>query len=64
MCTFYYFAVIAPVHRSFSKGGRSIEANESDAAISCGAEKVVTAPSGRHGIASHRLRLAMTKKQM
>ncbi|NOY86402.1 MAG: hypothetical protein GXP52_03770 [Deltaproteobacteria bacterium] len=47
---YYYFAVIA----------RSIEADESDAAIPCGAEKLVTASSGRYGIASHGLRLAMT----
>ncbi|NOY86546.1 MAG: hypothetical protein GXP52_04525 [Deltaproteobacteria bacterium] len=39
---YYYFAVIA----------RSIEGNESDATIPGGAEKLVTAPSGRYGIAS------------
>ncbi|NOY86666.1 MAG: hypothetical protein GXP52_05140 [Deltaproteobacteria bacterium] len=48
MRTLYYFAVIA----------RSIEGDESDAAIPGGAEK--PAPSGRYGIASHRLQLAMT----
>ena len=42
---YYYFAVIA----------RSIEGDESDAAIPCGAEKAIAAPSGRHGIASHGL---------
>ncbi|NOY87071.1 MAG: hypothetical protein GXP52_07190 [Deltaproteobacteria bacterium] len=46
----YYFAVIA----------RSIEGDESDAAIPGGAEKIVTAPSGCYGIASHGLQLAMT----
>ena len=54
---YYYFAVIAPVRRSFSEGGRSIEGDESDAAIPGGAKKLVTAPSGRYGIASHGLQL-------
>ena len=39
------------------EGGRSIEGDESDAAIPGGAKKLVTAPSGRYGIASHGLQL-------